>query len=391
MRICIAGKNNIAVDALEHLLKFISPSDICVVVNSTENFKNTSLKSLGFFAKLWGVKILTLQEVYLIEDIHFISLEFDKIIKPDFFRSKNLFNIHFSLLPKYKGMYTSLLPILNMEEYSGVTLHKIDSGIDTGDVIDQIAFKIDKLTCRELYFTYMKEGFELFKKRIPQLLKKEFEYFPQSSHLGTYFGKKAFEFNSFVLDLNKTAYQIQSQIRALNFREYQLAKFNNSKIYKAIILNSKSSLKPGTIISETKESVILSTIDYNIELYIDYFDELLNYCKIGDQEKVEEIIDYIADLNEVDKNGWTPLVIACYYGRFEIVKLLESRGADLFYLNQNKTNLIMYAKEAFLTSNNPELINFLINKGVNINSKDIFGKNVFEYLSNDQLRNFKFN
>ena len=39
-------------------------------------------------------------------------------------------------------MYTSCLPILFNEKESGVTLHKIDRGIDTGDIIDQITFPI---------------------------------------------------------------------------------------------------------------------------------------------------------------------------------------------------------------------------------------------------------
>ena len=40
-------------------------------------------------------------------------------------------------------MYTSIWPIINGENYCGVTLHEIDSGIDTGDIIDQIKVKIN--------------------------------------------------------------------------------------------------------------------------------------------------------------------------------------------------------------------------------------------------------
>ena len=58
-----------------------------------------------------------------------------EIIKTKNFKSNKLFNLHFSLLPSYKGMHTSAFPILNGEKYSGVTIHKIDNGIDTGDII----------------------------------------------------------------------------------------------------------------------------------------------------------------------------------------------------------------------------------------------------------------
>ena len=48
-------------------------------------------------------------------------------------------------------MYTSYWPIKNGEKKSGVTLHKIDSGIDTGDIISQLSFDIDEDTLFSLY------------------------------------------------------------------------------------------------------------------------------------------------------------------------------------------------------------------------------------------------
>ena len=86
-------------------------------------------------------KIISLNQAYRIPNLIFISIHYDKIIKIENFKTKNLYNFHFSLLPKYKGMHTGAHPIINGENYSGVTLHKIDNGIDTGDVIDQIKFK----------------------------------------------------------------------------------------------------------------------------------------------------------------------------------------------------------------------------------------------------------
>ena len=54
-------------------------------------------------------------------------------------------------------MYTSCLPILNGETITGVTLHKIDSGIDTGYIIKQKVFKINiNDTARDLYLKYLK-------------------------------------------------------------------------------------------------------------------------------------------------------------------------------------------------------------------------------------------
>ena len=94
MKLIIAGKNSIAVDVLKHAIDHLE-IQIFVVLNQTEVFKNTFQKSLGFYANLWGIPILKLNEVYKYDDAIFLSLEFDKIIKPNLFKTNYLFNIHF--------------------------------------------------------------------------------------------------------------------------------------------------------------------------------------------------------------------------------------------------------------------------------------------------------
>ncbi|MDP4206940.1 MAG: hypothetical protein Q8859_13210, partial [Bacteroidota bacterium] len=104
-KLCIAGKNNIAVEILEYSLNFFKANEICVIPNQTDSGKNTWQKSLIFYSKLLNIDIVSLEDIYNIPELIFFSLEFNKIINPNLFTSKKLFNIHFSLLPKYKGMY----------------------------------------------------------------------------------------------------------------------------------------------------------------------------------------------------------------------------------------------------------------------------------------------
>ena len=132
MRICIAGKNNIAIDVCSYAVEKYGKDRILVVLNKTDNGINTFQRSFKQYAELNGLTIVQLEDVYKLKDIIFLSLEFDRIIRPCLFETRKLFNIHFSLLPAYKGMYTSALPILNGEKKTGVTLHCIDAGIDTG-------------------------------------------------------------------------------------------------------------------------------------------------------------------------------------------------------------------------------------------------------------------
>ncbi len=59
-------------------------------------------------------------------------------------------NLHTSLLPSYRGLLPTFWVLLNDEEYTGVTVHLVDEGIDTGEIICQKKIKIDDKTQREL-------------------------------------------------------------------------------------------------------------------------------------------------------------------------------------------------------------------------------------------------
>jgi methionyl-tRNA formyltransferase len=68
-------------------------------------------------------------------------------------------------------MYTSAWPILNGEDETGVTLHEIDEGIDTGNIIDQISFPItEDDTARDLYFKYLKYGSMLIRIDVEMII-----------------------------------------------------------------------------------------------------------------------------------------------------------------------------------------------------------------------------
>ena len=135
--VVIAGKNNIAVNALTYLATFINPKNLGIVCNNSENGEDNWQLSLRKRALEIGVVEFSLFEAEQVAVV-FISLEFDKIVDVKNFNTKEIFNIHFSLLPKYRGVYTSSLPLLNDETETGVTLHQIDSGIDSGCIISQI-------------------------------------------------------------------------------------------------------------------------------------------------------------------------------------------------------------------------------------------------------------
>jgi methionyl-tRNA formyltransferase len=389
MKICIAGKNDIAIEILLYLLDCgVDKNKLCIIPNKTDDGKNNWQRSLLKKANELGIDIKTLEDVYSIENLLFLSLEFDKIINPSKFRSDKLFNIHFSLLPKYKGMFTSIMPILNNEKTTGVTFHKIDKGIDTGEIIAQKEFEIDFIdNARDIYHKYIHNGILLVKQCLEKLLKNEFiESKPQNLRESSYFSKSAIDFKNINIDLNQTAIKIHNQIRAFNFREYQVPKVLETNIISSKILNSSSKKKAGSVLFENDICFVISTIDNDIALYKDKVKDLFLACANGSSELLNRLLQIPKVINVQDENGWTPLIVAIYNNQKNIVKTLLINGADLKICNFKGTTPLMYAKSSYIKHKDPEILSLLFDFDVDIYQRDYSNKNVLDYcLDNNEI------
>jgi len=73
-----------------------------------------------------------------------VSANFSQIIRPRFLTLSRwgAINFHPSLLPKYRGPTPWYWVLKNGESVSGVTIHFIDDGIDTGEIIAQTEIPI---------------------------------------------------------------------------------------------------------------------------------------------------------------------------------------------------------------------------------------------------------
>jgi len=382
MNICIAGKNDIAVEILLYVLdKKVKKENIYIIPNKTDNGKDNWQRSLLKKSKELKIKIVTLEEVYNINNLLFLSLEFDKIINPRKFKTEQLFNIHFSLLPKYKGMFTSIMPILNNEKFTGVTFHKIDKGIDTGSIIEQRQFRIETMdNSRDLYHKYIENAILVVKNNINKLLNNEnLDSFNQNFLESSYYSKSTIDFSNIEIDLNQTAIHIHNEIRAFNFREYQVPKVFNSKIISSKILNSNSNKKAGEIIFENDICYVLSSIDKDIVIYKDRVQDLFLACKNGLFELVNRLVQIPKIINTQDVNGWTPLIVAIFNNNIDIVKTLLSNGADISISNFKGTTILMYAMSAYLQHNDDEIIRLILGLDIDVFQEDYANKNVFDY------------
>ena len=384
--ICIAGKNDIAVDILLYCKKTYPEHRVVCITNRNENGINTWQKSLKWFAEKNDIEIISLKDAYEIEDLLFLSTEFDRIIRPDKFKTTELYNIHFSMLPKYKGCFTAIMPLLNGEEYTGVTLHRMRAGIDTGEIVDQRKIEINDGDCSlDVYRNCLKCGTELIIKNFEKLISGNVCTYPQDSKHSTYYPNSAIDYSNLNLEVNTTAYQIQNQIRAFCFRPYQLLSWNDSRYIDCVITDQASCEKPGVILEETDLYTKLATIDYDAILFKDTFSELLNCIKEEKNDRAKELCLSHKIVESQDEHGWSALTVAVYNNNFEMVQWLLDEGADINVLNNNGTNLLMYAKNCYLNTKDPRIFELLLERGLQPTQKDYYGKNLIDYCKEEGI------
>ena len=230
--VCIAGKNQCSIDFLKYISSKISKDNIVVLPNKNDRSVDNWQPSLRKYALKNKYKIMNISNLYKIKNLIFISIEYENLINVDKFLSKELFNFHFSLLPKFRGCHTNFFQIYNGEKYSGVTLHKIDNGIDTGHVIDKIKFKININTnAYDNYFNLMKNSFNLLKKNFKNILQNKYNSRKQQINNGSYFSKKSVDYKKMkIFNIDKIDHITFRQIKAFIFPPFQLPIINNKTV-----------------------------------------------------------------------------------------------------------------------------------------------------------------
>src|SRR5688500_5774692 len=174
-----------------------------------------------------GVPVVALDTLESDPDIVLVSLEYDRILPVERFASSRLYNIHFSALPRYRGVYTSIWPILNGETTVGVTLHYMDAGVDTGAVIAQRTAPLPHyLTARRLYDVFMDEGLALVREWRPGLLATIPAAQCQHGGDATSYNRRSLDLRRISVDLTQDRDEICRLVRAFFFPEYQLPTVN---------------------------------------------------------------------------------------------------------------------------------------------------------------------
>jgi methionyl-tRNA formyltransferase len=89
-------------------------------------------------------------------------------------------------LPEYRGCNQFSFAILNGDREFGTTLHRIEEGIDSGDILAERRFPIaEDVTVQELYTVTFEESVKLFEDTLPRLVDQTYTLCPQEAYRAT--------------------------------------------------------------------------------------------------------------------------------------------------------------------------------------------------------------
>lgn len=204
----------------------------------------------------------------------FVSMSFNQIFRHEIINlpQHKTINCHAGKLPFYRGRNILNWALINDEEEFGITIHYVDEGIDTGDIIFQNCYKI---TDQDDYSTLLKRAHtgcadDLY-SAIKLLQKGKGVRQVQTSIHPVGFYCTARKVGDERLDWNQTSREVFNFVRAicrpgpearshLNDAEYKINKItydSKSPIYKGI---------PGAVVGVQGNSFFIKTSDSSIEV-----------------------------------------------------------------------------------------------------------------------------
>ncbi len=171
-------------------------------------------------------------------------------------------NVHTSLLPKYRGAAPIQWAILDGEEQTGVTIMKMNAGLDTGDMLAQTTTPIaPDDNAQTLHDRLARIGGELLVRTIPDYVSGRISPQPQPQEGATYARKITKEDGR--LDWTQPARTVWNRVRGLTPwpGAYTFQSVNDKpqllKIGAAAVDDGMSG-PPGTVLAADKSGIVIA-------------------------------------------------------------------------------------------------------------------------------------
>lgn len=171
-------------------------------------------------------------------------------------------NIHASLLPKYRGAAPIQQAVIDGEKESGVTIMKMGTGLDTGDMISKIVVPITPSeTGGSLFDKLAEAGAKLLIKTLPHIFDGTAVYEKQPEESPTpYAGMITKQMGK--IDFSKSAKELERLVRGLNPWPSAFTFWNGKtlKVWESSVAEDTdaSGLEPGTVVKTDKNGIYVA-------------------------------------------------------------------------------------------------------------------------------------
>ncbi len=276
MKIVFFGTPQIAVTVLDGLVK--AGEDVAAVVTVTDKEQGRGKKILPSpikeYATSAGIPVLQpeklrseefLEELKAINADLFIIVAF-KILPASVFNlpKHGSFNLHGSLLPKYRGAAPIQWAVINGDKVTGLTTFKLAEKVDTGNIYltREVAIE-DEDNFGTLYEKMASVGTELVLETVELIRSGEYELKPQDDALASPAPKITRE--TCMIDFTNDAVSIHNLVRGLSPHPgaFFVHDGKQYKIYKTALSDEK--LAPGAF-KTTKHQIFAGTGDGSLEI-----------------------------------------------------------------------------------------------------------------------------
>ena len=218
----------------------------------------------------------------------FVSMSFNQIFKSEFINLPPLktINCHAGKLPFYRGRNILNWVLINDEPEFGITVHYVDEGIDTGDIILQKTYPI---TDEDSYATLLERAYigcaDILYEAIKMLQAGNVKPVSQKTidPVGLYCGMR--QVGDEVLDWNQSSREVFNFVRAICSPGPQARTFLNGeemRINKVREIKGAHSYKniQGQVLGKTNTGLLIKTKDIMVEIVEYDFDGRI---RVGDR------------------------------------------------------------------------------------------------------------
>jgi len=279
MNILFAATPKIALKTLETI--YGSKHNLIGVVCAEEKRSGRGLKfiksPIRVFAEEKKIKIFSYDEIKnkkfrpILKKLNIdllLVFAFGHIIKEDLLNlaKHGSFNIHTSLLPKYRGAAPIQRSLINCDRETGITFMKMDTGLDTGPIVKSVKFSIEEGMNTEDLEEIMSD---LSSSNIIQILdsieENKFSLIEQNERESSYAPKitKA----EARIDWTKSAKEIVGKINGFCPNPCAFSEYRDERIiFHRAKINTLPASNPGTIIRADKKELLVSGMDKCVEI-----------------------------------------------------------------------------------------------------------------------------